>query len=120
MMLTKEEQRKGRHLRVRRVVFGSKERPRLSVHRSLKHLHLQLIDDAAQKTLLSFSTLDKLFREKHPKGGTVEAATRLGEFLAKEASAKGITKVVFDRGGYLYHGRIKAVAEACRKGGLQF
>ena len=61
-----------------------------------------------------------VFREKHPKGGTVEAATRLGEFLAKEASAKGITKVVFDRGGYLYHGRIKAVAEACRKGGLQF
>ena len=119
-MLTKEEQRKGRHKRVRRVVIGTGERPRLSVRRSLKHLHVQLIDDTAQKTLFSFSTLDKVFRKDHPKGGTVEAATRLGELAAKEATTKGIAKVVFDRSGYLYHGRVKALAEACRKGGLQF
>ena len=119
-MLTKEEQRKGRHARVRRFVVGTSDRPRLSIRRSLKHLHVQLIDDMAQKTLVSFSTLDKVFRKDHSKGGTVEAATRLGELAAKEATTKGIAKVVFDRSGYLYHGRVKALAEACRKGGLQF
>ena len=119
-MLAKEAKLKGRHARIRRVVIGTKERPRLSVHRSLKQLYVQLIDDMAQKTLCGFSTNDKPLREKNPKGGTVAAAIQLGEWAAKGALALGITQVVFDRGGYPYHGRVKALAEACRKGGLVF
>ena len=119
-MLIAEERRKKRHWRIRQVVFGTAKRPRLAVHRSLKHLYVQLIDDEAQKTFCSFSTNTKPFREKAPKGGTVSAAIQLGEWVAKEAKTKGITQVVFDRAGYLYHGRIKALAEACRKGGLHF
>lgn len=119
-MLTSEDKRKRRHWRIRKVVFGTSQRPRLSVYRSLKHLYVQVIDDETQKTLFSFSTNTKPFREKVSKGGTVSAASQLGEWVAKEAKAKGVTAVVFDRGGYLYHGRIKALAEACRKGGLLF
>ena len=119
-MLTKEAKLKRRHVRLRKAVFGTKEKPRLCVHRSLKHLQVQLVDDMAKMTLFGFSTNDKGFRQKQPKGGTVVAATQLGEWVAQEAKSKGVHQVVFDRGGYPYHGRIKALAEACRKGGLAF
>ena len=109
-----------RHVRIRKKLFGTQEKPRLAVYKSNKHIYVQLIDDEAQKTFCSFSTNTKPFREKAPKGGTVSAAIQLGEWVAKEAKTKGITQVVFDRAGYLYHGRIKALAEACRKGGLHF
>jgi len=99
--------------------MGTKEKPRLSVHRSLKQLYVQLIDDMEQKTLFSFSTLSKPFQEKAKRKG-VEVATELGKHFATEAKSKGFDQVVFDRGGYLYHGRIKAFAEACRKHGLSF
>lgn len=116
----KELGRLKRHQRIRRGIRGTGERPRLSVHRSLKNLFIQLIDDIEGKTLYSISTLDKSFREKFKDGGNVKAAEILGEMLAKGAQAKGIRQVVFDRGGYLYHGRLKALAEAARKAGLEF
>ncbi len=116
----KELGRLKRHHRIRRYIRGTKEKPRLSVHRSLKNLFIQLIDDAEGKTLYSLSTLDKDFIAKSKNGGNVKAAEILGEIFAKEAQAKGIKKVVFDRGGYLYHGRVKALAEAARKAGLEF
>ncbi len=118
--IKKELGRLKRHQRIRRVIKGTGERPRLSVHRSLKNLFVQLIDDIEGKTLYAISTLDKNFREKCENGGNVKAAEILGEMLAKEAQAKGIKKVVFDRGGYLYHGRVKSLAEAARKAGLEF
>lgn len=116
----KELGRLKRHHRIRRDIRGTKEKPRLSVHRSLKNLFIQLIDDVEGKTLYSLSTLDKDFIAKSKNGGNVKAAEILGEIFAKEAQAKGIKKVVFDRGGYLYHGRVKALAEAARKAGLEF
>lgn len=116
----KELGRLKRHHRIRRSIKGTKEKPRLSVHRSLKNIFIQLIDDVEGKTLYSLSTLDKSFREKFKNGGNIKAAEILGEMLAKGAQAKGIKKVVFDRGGYLYHGRVKALAEAARKAGLEF
>lgn len=114
-----ERGRKARHERVRKKVIGTQERPRLSVYRSLKHFYAQLVDDIEQKTLFSYSTLHEAF-QKDAKGKGVEIATRLGKHFATEAKAKGFSHVVFDRGGYLYHGRIKAFAEACRKEGLLF
>ena len=116
----KELGRLKRHQRIRRAIRGTVERPRLSVHRSLKNLFVQLIDDSEGKTLYSISTLDKSFRERLKNGGTVKAAESLGEMLAKGAQTKGIKKVVFDRTGYLYHGRVRALAEAARKAGLEF
>ena len=99
--------------------MGTKEKPRLSVHRSLRHLYVQLIDDLGQKTLFSFSTLNKPLQEKSKRKG-IEVAAELGKHFATEAKSKGFNQVVFDRGGYLYHGRVKAFAEACRKHGLTF
>lgn len=96
------------------------QRPRLLVHRSLKNLHAQIIDDTKGKALFSLSTLDKSVRQKFPCAGNVKAAALFGEIFAKAAKEKGINKIVFDRAGYLYHGRIKAFAEALRKGGLEF
>ncbi|MFH1778763.1 MAG: 50S ribosomal protein L18 [Candidatus Omnitrophota bacterium] len=116
----KELGRLKRHQRIRRKIEGTKERPRLSVHRSLKNIFVQLIDDIEGKTLYSISTLDKRFKEKFKGGGNVKAAEILGEMFAREAQGKGIRQVVFDRGGYLYHGRLKALAEAARKAGLEF
>jgi large subunit ribosomal protein L18 len=108
-----------RHRRLRKRVRGLAERPRLDVYRSQKHLYVQIIDDTVGKTLLGRSTKDE--RLKHLKsGGNLDAAKQLGTLVAEEAVKQGITKVVFDRGGYLYHGRVKALAEAARKGGLQF
>lgn len=114
--------RKKRHKRIRRKIAGTKERPRLSVRRSINHIYAQVIDDAAGKTLLQLSTLSKGLKDKLSVGlaGNVKGAVLLGTALAEKCKKEGITKVVFDRAGYLYHGRIKALAEAARKGGLSF
>jgi len=108
-----------RHRRVRKKIHGTAARPRLAVYRSNKHLNLQVIDDDAGRTLVSASTNEASVRGEG-SGGTVEAATRLGQLVAERAKAAGIDKVVFDRGGYLYHGRIAAVAAAAREAGLEF
>lgn len=117
---SKNAKRKIRHLRVRRKVFGTPERPRLSVYRSLSNMYAQIVDDTTGSTLVSASTLDKEIKEKVNYGGNKEAAKLVGEVVAKRALDKGIDKVVFDRGGYIYHGRIKELAEAAREAGLQF
>ncbi|HEY0309078.1 MAG TPA: 50S ribosomal protein L18 [Acidobacteriaceae bacterium] len=104
------------HTRIREKLSGTAERPRLNVYRSLNQLYTQLIDDAAGTTLASASTL----AGKIKNGGNVAAAKELGKLIAEKAAEKGIKKVVFDRGGYLYHGRIKALAESAREAGLDF
>lgn len=116
---TREVKRIVRHSRIRKTVSGTQDRPRLSVHRSLKNLQAQLVDDIQEKTLLSVSTQDKEVRQKFPYAGNAKAAAFLGELFAKRAKEKGISKVVLDRSGCLYHGRIKAFAEGLRKGGLE-
>jgi len=116
-MNQREVGRRNRHRRLRKKVVGLPERPRLCVFRSSKHLYAQLVDDVAGKTLLGWSTKDE--RLKKGATGTVEAAKALGVIVAADASKKGIQRVVFDRGGYLYHGRIKALADAVREGGIQ-
>lgn len=114
----KNEVRKKRHKHVRKTVKGTAERPRLNVFRSSKHIYAQLINDQKGETLASASTLDKEIDVDY--GGNVEAARKVGELIAKRAKEAGIEKVVFDRGGYLYHGRVKALADAAREGGLEF
>lgn len=109
-----------RHYRIREKVSGTKDAPRLSIHRSHKNLYAQFIDDIDHKTLLSLSTHDSAFKKECPKGGNIQAAKKIGAYIAEKAKEKGIEKVVFDRGGYLYHGRIKALADAAREGGLRF
>lgn len=106
-----------RHLRVRRKVHGTPERPRLAVFRSEKNIYAQIIDDVAGKTLVSASSLDKDF---DGKGSNKDAAKKVGEMVAKKAVEKGIKSVVFDRGGYIYHGRIEELASGAREGGLEF
>jgi large subunit ribosomal protein L18 len=120
MKNAKEASRIKRHMRLRRKVVGIKERPRMSIHRSLKNLYVQFVDDTSQKTICAVSTLDKKVRSAAKDGGNIKAAEALGTYAAAAATAKGISKVVLDRGGYIYHGRIKAFAEAARKGGLDF
>ena len=119
-MLKKELGRIKRHLSIRKKIFGTAERPRLSVHRSAKNLYVQVIDDTTARTLLSFSTADKTFKEKLPKKGKVAAAEKLGQFYAPLLKQKGIRHIAFDRAGSLYHGRIKALAESLRQGGIEF
>ena len=114
------EARRRRHARVRRKVIGTAERPRLSVFRSLQHIYAQVIDDSSGNTLVSASTLDKQLREDIVKLDVHEQAKAIGRAVAERAKAAGIEQVVFDRGGYVYHGRIKAVAEGSREGGLIF
>lgn len=109
-----------RHKRIRRKIFGTETCPRLCVYRGLANIRAQLIDDMTEKTLLSVSTYDKDFKKKPACGGNVKAAEALGEVLAERAKNKGIIKVVFDRAGFLYHGRVKALAESARKHGLKF
>ena len=109
-----------RHRRIRRTVAGRPERPRLCVFRSHKHLYAQVIDDVAGKTLYSVSTLDERLAKALKSRGNVQAAERLGQLVAEQAKAQGITRVVFDRGGYLYHGRVQALADAARKHGMEF
>lgn len=120
MISVKENKRLYRHDRIRKSVVGTTERPRLCLHRSLNNLQAQIIDDTTGAIIVGKSTLAKDIRSKVKTGGNISAATVLGESLASEAKKKGITKVAFDRGGYLYHGRIKAFAEAARKAGLEF
>ena len=104
------------HKRIRRKLRGSTERPRLAIYRSLNHIYAQVIDDVQGQTLVSASTIEKDLRG--PTGGNVEAARRVGKTVAERALARGIESVVFDRGGYLYHGRIKALTDAAREAGL--
>lgn len=122
-MITKADKNKSRlkrRFRIRKKINGTAARPRLSVFRSSKHIYAQLIDDVAGVTIVSASTVDKEIASAVGNGGNVESATKVGEAIAKRAVAKGVTEVVFDRGGYLYHGRIKALADAAREAGLQF
>ena len=114
----KKQARHVRHERIRKVVEGTSARPRLAVYRSNKHISAQIIDDSKQTTLVSASTFEK--GNKLAAGSNIEAATKVGELLAKRAKKENITKVTFDRGGYLYHGRVKALAEAAREHGLEF
>lgn len=119
-MFVKEDKNKARqkrHLRVRNHISGTAERPRLNVFRSLSNIYAQVIDDVNGVTLVSASTKDKDFKNY---GGNIEAAKAVGEAVAKRAQEKGITEVVFDRGGYVYHGRVAALAEAAREAGLKF
>lgn len=116
----KNSKRKVRHLRVRRKVTGTPERPRLSIYRSLSNMYAQLIDDTTGTTLVSASTLDKDVKDAIKTGGNKEAAKAVGQSVAKKAVSKGINNVVFDRGGYIYHGRVKELAEGAREAGLQF
>ncbi len=116
----KAESNARRRRHVRKTVTGTPERPRLSVFRSVRHIAVQVIDDIAGRTLASASTLAKAVREKIPNGGDVKAAAAVGKMIAEEAKKKGITAVVFDRGAYRYHGRVKALADAARKAGLKF
>ena len=109
-----------RHARVRKKIKGVGDRPRLVVFKSAKHTYAQVIDDEQGKTLVSICTLSSKFRERQQYGGNVSAAKVIGELIAKESLLIGIKKVVFDRGGYLFHGRVKALAESAREGGLEF
>lgn len=109
-----------RHRRVRKEIFGTPGKPRLCVFRSSKHIYAQIVDDLVGKTLVSASTMDSELKGKVKSGGNVKAAKLVGALLAKRALSKSIEKIVFDRGGYLFHGRIKALADAAREGGLSF
>jgi large subunit ribosomal protein L18 len=111
-----------RHRRVRRHVSGTAEHPRLAVHRSLRHITAQVVDDAAGRTLVSASTTEPALRKQigESSGPSVAAAAAVGKTIAERARSAGIEAVVFDRGGYLYHGRVRALAEAARAGGLRF
>jgi large subunit ribosomal protein L18 len=120
-ILKKKIQRQRRKRHVRKTLSGTGERPRLSVFRSQKNIYAQLIDDRAGQTLVSASSQDKSIDEKiKAQGGNCQAAAMVGETLAQRAVEKGITQVVFDRSGYPYHGRVKTLADAARKGGLEF
>ena len=117
---SKSEIRKKKHLRQRNRYSGTAERPRLAVFRSNNHMYAQIIDDTVGNTLVSASTLQKDVKEGLEKTNNVEAAAKLGEVIAKKALDKGITTVVFDRGGFIYQGKVKALAEAAREAGLEF
>jgi large subunit ribosomal protein L18 len=116
----KNESRKVRHLRVRKRLSGTSERPRLNIYRSLQNIYAQIIDDQKGVTLVSASTMETELKSKVKNGGNGEAAKFIGKTIAERAIAKGIKEVVFDRGGYLYHGRVKELAEAARAAGLEF
>ncbi len=122
-MVNKESRSKIRvkkHMRIRNRFSGTAERPRLAVFRSEKHMYAQIIDDDAQRTLVSASTTQKEVKAELEKTNNVAAASYLGTVIAKRALEKGITEVVFDRGGFIYHGKVKALADAAREAGLQF
>lgn len=116
----KHQARLSRRRRVRKKVRGVSERPRLNVFRSAKHIYAQLIDDASGRTIVSASTMGEDFKTEQTWGGNVTAARIIGKLVAEKALAQGITDVVFDRNGFLYHGRVKALAEAAREAGLKF
>lgn len=120
LVKSREDNRKKRHRRIRKKVAGTQERLRLSVYRSLNHIYAQIIDDAKGATLISVSSIDSPIKELKQHKGNIATAKEVGGLLAKRAQEKGIKKIVFDRGGYLYHGRVKALAEAAREAGLEF
>ncbi|MBQ9029867.1 MAG: 50S ribosomal protein L18 [Parasporobacterium sp.] len=117
---SRSEVRVKKHMKLRNRFQGTAERPRLSVYRSNMHIYTQIIDDVAQKTLVSASTVQKDIKSELEKTNDVAAAAYLGKVIAERAKAAGITEVVFDRGGYVYHGKIKALADAAREAGLEF
>jgi len=119
-MFKREELRISRHQRVRKRVVGTSERPRLNVFRSLNNIYAQIVSDENGKTLVAASTIDKEVKEAIKAGGNSEAATAVGKLIAERAKKKKIKQVVFNRGGYQYHGRVKALADAAREGGLEF
>ena len=126
-MLTKISKNKKRgfsHDRIRKKLEGTSERPRLNVYRSLNHIYVQVIDDLSGKTLVSASTAEgnkaESKKQERPSGGNVASAKAVGKAIAERAKAKGVTRVVFDRGGYIYHGRVKALADAARVAGVRF
>ncbi|MBQ1396078.1 MAG: 50S ribosomal protein L18 [Eubacterium sp.] len=117
---SRKDRRVKRHARVRKNLFGTPEKPRLCVFRSNKNISCQIIDDVNQKTLVSASSLDKDLKAEIGYGGNKEAAKKVGEAIAKKALAAGIEEVAFDRSGFLYHGRVKELADGAREGGLKF
>ena len=119
-MDVKELLRRKRHKRLRKTVIGTSEKPRLNVFRSICNIYAQVIDDATGKTLVGASTLDGEIKEKIKSGGNIEAAKLVGQLLGKRAKENGIETVVFDRGGYKYHGRVAALADGAREAGLKF
>jgi len=119
----KDATRQKVHTRIRKKLAGTTERPRLNVYRSVNHIYAQVIDDAKGVTVVSATSVEKgkgVKGDKRPTGGNVSSAKEVGKLIAERAKEKGIKKVVFDRGGYLYHGRIKALADAAREAGLEF
>ncbi|HEY9665462.1 MAG TPA: 50S ribosomal protein L18 [Coleofasciculaceae cyanobacterium] len=120
MKLTRRDSVRRRHRRIRRKVNGTAERPRLAVFRSNQHIYAQVIDDNQQHTLVAASTLDPALKPELKSAATCEASAEVGKLIAQRSLEKGITKVVFDRGGNLYHGRVKALADAAREAGLDF
>jgi large subunit ribosomal protein L18 len=118
--LSRDAQRRRVHARVRTRVVGTPERPRLCVYRSLGHIYGQIIDDRSGRTLISASSVDKEAKKNLKGGGNIASAKAVGKIIADRAKAAGVVKVVFDRGGYKYHGRVKALADAAREAGLQF
>ncbi len=120
---SKDQTRQKVHTRIRKKLMGTTERPRLNVYRSVNHIYAQVIDDAKGVTLVAATSVEKgkgIKGDKRPTGGNVSSAKDVGKLIAERAKDKGIKKVVFDRGGYLYHGRIKALADAARAAGLEF
>jgi large subunit ribosomal protein L18 len=118
--LSREAHRRRIHVRMRKTLAGTPERPRLCVHRSSKHIRAQVIDDQTGRTIVSASSLDTEVKAQIKGGGNIAASKVVGKVVAERAKAKGVDKVVFDRGGYQYHGRVQAVAEAAREAGLNF
>ena len=118
--LSKDAHRRRIHSRVRARVVGTAERPRLCVYRSLEHIYAQIIDDRSGRTIASGSSVDKETKKGLKGGGNIASAKAVGKIIAERAKAAGVAKVVFDRGGYKYHGRVKALADAAREAGLQF
>ena len=119
-MQNKETLRKKRHARLRKRVIGTAQKPRLNVFRSLAHIYAQLVDDATGKTITSASSLDKELKGQIKSGGNIEGAKLVGGLIGKRAVESGVSEVVFDRGGYKYHGRVAALADGAREAGLKF
>jgi large subunit ribosomal protein L18 len=120
---SKDQTRQKVHTRIRKKILGTGERPRLNIYRSVNHIYAQVIDDTQGVTLVSATSVEKgkgIKGERRPTGGNVGSAKEVGKLIAERAKQKGINKVVFDRGGYLYHGRVKALADAARAAGLEF
>jgi large subunit ribosomal protein L18 len=118
--LSREAHRRRIHVRTRKTLAGTADRPRLCVHRSSKHIRAQVVDDQNNRTIVSASSLDGEVRKTIKGGGNIAAAKVVGKIIAERAKEKGVEKVVYDRGGYQYHGRVKALAEAAREAGLKF